>query len=182
MRDYCTAAHLYAMRYAEEQHLKIELTVEALRSWEKNPTTEKAAILDLGCGTGLLFPSLKEMAGSVVGLDLSRKMLKEAESVGGDLEGIHLILADAENTPLRDDQFDFIIALTLLQNMPNPIQVLKEAQRVAKENSVLVITGLKARFGRRAFARLLKKARLEAKLLKTTHDLKDHIAICRRHA
>jgi len=182
MRDYSRAAHLYEMRYTEEQHLKIKSVVEALRSGKKKPAAKKAAILDLGCGTGLLFPRLKTMARRIVGLDLSRKMLKEAGISKADLGDVHFILADADNTPIRDHQFDFVIALTLLQNVPNPERALQEAQRVAKEEGTLAVTGLKAHFTRRAFMRLLRKAKLEAKLLKTADDLKDHIAICRRCA
>jgi len=174
MHYYNRTANLYKLRYTEEQNLKIKAAVENLEF------PKQGSILDLGCGTGLLLPRIQEMAKNIVGLDISKDMLGEVKHSMKRSVNVHLVLGDADNTPFRNNYFDAVFAITLLQNMPNPQHTLKEVKRVTKPNASMIVTALKKRFTENSFLKLLKEANLKHKLLETDPNLKCHIAICEK--
>lgn len=109
--------------------------------------------LDIGCGTGnhlLLFLEKKLLP---FGMDSSFFMLKEAKK---KTKGKNfLILACAESLPFSDKCFDTSIIFTTLEFCDDPIQVLKEAERVTREriflgvlNSYSLVAGLRRIKGR----------------------------------
>ncbi|MCQ5373890.1 MAG: class I SAM-dependent methyltransferase [Candidatus Methanomethylicia archaeon] len=71
LRDYNATAHLYDERYKEEQVPKISFLLGKLKPKEKD------VLLDVGCGTGLLFEKVN--CGLIVGVDISLNMLREAK-------------------------------------------------------------------------------------------------------
>ena len=91
-------------------------------------------ILDAGCGTGLNLNYLKHY-GSVIGLDFSKEALNFCKL----RENKNLIQADAEKVPFKEDTFDLITALDLLEHLDDG-NVLKEFYRVLKPNAYLIIT------------------------------------------
>ncbi len=173
MRHYTRTAHVYNIRYADEQSLKIDVALENLKP-------RKGAILDLGCGTGLLLPRIQKTAKDIVGVDVSGGMLKEIPPSAKRSENVHLILADADQTPLRHGYFDAVLAITLLQNMSNPRNTLEEMKRVAKPDSSIIVTGLKKQFTQQSFLKLLEDAELKPRLLKTDERVKCHVTICEK--
>ena len=173
MQRYDLTAHLYDMRYAEEQNVKFDVAL-------KNVTVEGGLILDVGCGTGLLFNRIAEKTETVVGLDFSKKLLFEAKKRGRKLRNVHLVLADADNMPFKEDVFDRVFAFTVVQNTPNPAETLREIKRVAKNDAVVAVTGLKRVFNLEEFRRLLCGAGLEIVDLESDGEkLKCHVAVCR---
>jgi len=171
MQSYDSTAHLYDMRYDGEQIAKIEAAMKSINLERHN------LVLDVGCGTGLLFGYVASKAGMVVGLDISRKILFQAKGKAKKLENVHLICADADNMPLKEGIFDCAFVVTLVQNMPNPLESLNEVKRVTRENAVIVITGLKKKFPLEVFEELLKKADLNLSAM-MNENLKCHVAVC----
>ncbi|UCH32629.1 MAG: class I SAM-dependent methyltransferase [Candidatus Bathyarchaeota archaeon] len=171
---YNNTADIYDDRYLNEQNAKIETALKHLEL--KN----QGSIIDLGCGTGLLLPKIQRSTRQVVGLDISRTMLRKIELRKKRGANIHLILADADQTPLQQSCFDILFAVTLLQNMPNPLNTLLEMRRIIKADGVIVVTGLKKKYSERRFIKHLKSAGLKAELLETDNNIKCHIAICRK--
>ena len=174
MRCYNLTANIYESRYSAEQEEKIEAVLENLE------LRRKCSILDIGCGTGLLFPHLQNSSHLIVGLDSSKEMLEKAEHVKKHLENVHLILADADHTPLLSNSFDQVFAITLLQNMPNRNRTLQEAKRVMKPNAKLVATGLTSQFTKEAFSTLFIRARFNTSLIEPGDKSRFHIAICEK--
>ncbi|MDH7477879.1 MAG: methyltransferase domain-containing protein [Candidatus Bathyarchaeota archaeon] len=173
MRRYDLTAHIYDMRYAEEQAAKIKAALEEL-------TIEKFAwVLDVGCGTGILFDYIAQKAEAVVGLDISKKILLYAKNRAKNFGEVHLILADADNIPIRENVFTQVFGITVLQNMPNPTKTLEEIKRVAKENAVIVVSGLKKSFTKEEFEELLRHASLKPIIFKS-EGLKCYVAVCTR--
>lgn len=171
MRRYDSTAHIYTKRYAEEQTAKIEAAVKRIR------IEKTSLVLDVGCGTGLLFNYTTGDGEATVGLDISGKILLQAKKSAEKMEDLHLILADADYIPMKDKIFSHVFAITLLQNMPDPSRTLREIKRVAKENSFLIVTGLKKKFPPETFENLLKANGLKIAAL-TSKGLKCHVAIC----
>lgn len=173
MNLYDLTAHMYDMRYAEEQVAKIK---EAMKRVNVNGTS---VVLDLGCGTGLLFDYVAEKVAMIVGVDISRGLMVKAKARASKLGNVHLILADADYMPFSNGIFSHIFAFTVLQNMPNPKHTLKEVNRVAAENASIIVTGLKKKFPIHVFLKLLEKAGLKAiNIIGDREDLKCHLAIC----
>lgn len=170
MQRYNLTAHIYDMRYAEEQTAKIETVMESI-NMEK-----EGLVLDVGCGTGLLFEYVSQKAEAIVGLDISKETLIQAKKHAKNSANVHLILADSDNVPLKEDIFGHVFALTLIQNTPNPFKTLNEIKRVSKENAVIVVTGLK-KFPIKTFKRLLHDAGLKVIPLKN-ESLNCYVAVC----
>ncbi len=172
MRHYDQQAKVYDTQYMEEQNAKIE---NALNSMKPKPNE---IVLDMGCGTGFLFHPINKTAKLLVGLDISSKLLQEAKKRTKSTSNIGLIRADADNTPFPNHIFDRVFAITVLQNMPDPTETLREMNRVSKPEAVFVVTGLKKKFTQESFVDLLKRARLTVLTLKTGEHLKGHVAVC----
>jgi predicted TPR repeat methyltransferase len=74
----------YAVQYDEHlcQTLHYILPEKIGELLDKNLSSKKETVLDLGCGTGLLAPYLKPHFEELWGVDLSQKMLDNAEKTG----------------------------------------------------------------------------------------------------
>lgn len=173
MRRYDLTARMYDMRYENEQEAKIKTALDNIK------TERFGSVLDVGCGTGILFEYVDERADTIVAIDVSRSTLMQAKERQRTIEEatVHLVQADADNMPLRNRTFNCVFAVTVLQNIPDPNKTLKEMQRAAKNNALFVITGLKKVFTRKRFQRILKEAHLKVQKMEDD-DLKCYVAIC----
>jgi ubiquinone/menaquinone biosynthesis C-methylase UbiE len=108
---------------------------------------ETSAILDVGCGLGILTRRLAQMAsrGTVWGIERSADQLAKAVQ---DLPNLHFQQADAHALPFEDNSFDVVFCRYLLEHVANPVQVLTEMRRALKpggkafvqENNILINT------------------------------------------
>jgi len=170
---YDTTASIYDKRYAEEQAAKVEAAL-------KNVKIEKEwLILDVGCGTGILFDHVADEADGIVGLDFSKKCLLQAKERirNRSLRDVQLIQADADNMPFHNEVFNMVFAMTILQNTPSPNETLAEIKRVLRNDALFVITGLKKIFTKEDFERLLKNSQLNTLVLED-EKLKCYVAVC----
>ncbi|MFB6356658.1 MAG: methyltransferase domain-containing protein [bacterium] len=87
--------------------------------------------LDMGCGGGWLMESLIEQwqPREAVGLDISAKRLQEALNRNPDA---HFVRAPVEGVPYPDDRFDLVTALDVIEHIPEPEAILREAHRLAE--------------------------------------------------
>lgn len=101
-------------------------------------------VLDVATGTGRLPLALLDrpsFRGTVIGLDLSRKMLHQArEKMLAHAGRYALVWRDAQHLPFPDGTFDAVCCLEELEFMPSPGRVLDEMVRVLRPGGVLVIT------------------------------------------
>jgi len=172
MQQYNQTASSYDAQYAKEQKAKIKAALGEVHF------KDNSLILDLGCGTGLLFPHTAAQAKLLVGIDISKNLLRQAKKRAKQHPNIALIKADADYTPFKHKAFHTIFAITLLQNMPNPTATLKEIGRIAKPNGTIILTILKKRFTRKVITELLKETKLKITAIKTKPEIKDHIITC----
>ena len=174
MRRYDATAHIYDARYEEEQTAKYVAALENLQD------RELELVLDVGCGTGLLFSHIKQTARRIVGLDISRKSLLKAKERLRNLTNTEIICADADFMPLREGTVDRLFAITVLQNSPNPAQTLRELKQVSKNEADFVVTGLKKVFSSVDFKGLLQEAGLRVEPLVDEETLKCYVAMCKK--
>jgi ubiquinone/menaquinone biosynthesis C-methylase UbiE len=95
-------------------------------------------VLDVGAGTGFLSIMLAEIGYSVVGVDLSEDMIKNAQRKM-DARGlkVRLELGDAEDLPFEDESFDALVNRAVLWTLPDPKKALSEWKRVLKPGGTL---------------------------------------------
>jgi ubiquinone/menaquinone biosynthesis C-methylase UbiE len=173
MRHYDRQATIYDLLYVGEQNAKIEDILKLLK-FDSNEL-----VLDLGCGTGFLFQHINKNVGFLVGVDVSQNALKEAKKRTKNSSNIALVRADADNTPFKYHIFNKVFAVTVLQNMPDPIKTLTEMKRIGKPEAVFAVTGLKKKFKPESFVDLLERTYLKIFTLNTSQRLKGYIAVCR---
>jgi ubiquinone/menaquinone biosynthesis C-methylase UbiE len=174
MRRYNQSAHVYDTQYSEEQEAKITTIEQNLRL--KN----NKAVLDLGCGSGLLIKHFADRTKLYVGADISTKLLKCARRKAKPRLNLALILADADNLPFPGQTFDAVFAVTLLQNMPHPNTTLAEINRVSKVRASLVITGLRKQFTQGGFVERLQQANMKIDVLKLDEGNREYVCICHK--
>jgi ubiquinone/menaquinone biosynthesis C-methylase UbiE len=174
MQRYDVTARMYEERYAEEQEVKYQASLKHVN------IARHSSVLDVGCGTGLLFSHVAAEAQTVVGVDTSRLLLRQAKERIRDFRNVHLVQADADNLPFKSRHFNVVFAFTVLQNMPNPSETLSEIKRNAKLGATMVVTGLKKAFSLEAFRALLENAGLQLVAFEDADSLKCHVAVAVR--
>jgi ubiquinone/menaquinone biosynthesis C-methylase UbiE len=101
-------------------------------------------VLDVATGTGRLPRALLRQPpfeGRVVGLDLSRRMLREAvRRTVQFADRLTFIWQDARSLPFDGDTFDAVVCLEALEFTPNAREVLTELVRVLRPGGVLLTT------------------------------------------
>lgn len=97
--------------------------------------------LELGCGTGDLYPYFRDRLQSYVGVDFSPSMLKRFRKELGPLP---LVCADASLLPLGRVTFDVIFSNGLCQylNDEQLRQNLRQARGLLAEDGVYIIGGI----------------------------------------
>jgi len=172
MRHYDQSAKVYDAQYYEEQEAKIRTVIDNLT------LNEDSVILDVGCGTGLLFVYVAEKTKLMMGVDISRGILRKAKKKAKNYKNVALILADADSMPFSDRAFDAVFAITLLQNTPSPTTTLNEIKRVSKFNATIVVTGLRKAFTQEEFVKQLKQANLKVAIVKPDEKMREYVSIC----
>jgi ubiquinone/menaquinone biosynthesis C-methylase UbiE len=97
------------------------------------------SVLDVGCGTGALFPLLALATGglgSVVAVDLSAEMVLRARSKGFGFPCLH---ADPAHLPFRAHTFAWVICSAVFLHFADKPATLRELGRVVAASGRLVI-------------------------------------------
>jgi len=101
---------------------------------------ETKNILDVGCGAGVLLSCMS--AQFKVGLDMNFEALKQMKKLDKDIQPV---FGDAQHLPFRDNVFETITAMHLFPVIDilggDWIKAIKEANRVAMKQNLLLITG-----------------------------------------
>lgn len=98
--------------------------------------TKINSILDIGCGTGILYEVLSEEGykGSYAGTDLSNDMLEVGRK---RYKGIDLRAMDCEKLEFPSRSFDVVFMRSVLHHIPNPVTAIKEMRRVARKTIII---------------------------------------------
>ena len=105
-----------------------------------------SAILEVGCGTGHFTRWFGEQSLQAMGVDLSRPMLIESACPGSP----QCVRGDALALPFSTAAFDLVTLVTTLEFLPDPVQALAEALRVARQGLVLGVLNRQSLLGRQS--------------------------------
>lgn len=94
-------------------------------------------VLEVGVGTGLSFPEFPvgcDLHGVDISLPMLRKAWRRARHAGGAV-----VQADVINLPFVDGAFDAVFAPYVLSAVPDPVTMLREVGRVARQGARVVV-------------------------------------------
>ena len=103
-------------------------------------------ILDIGCGTGILFDILRRKVGpqgSVTGVDFSFEMAEKAHR-NFPFSNVNVVDADAVNLPFDDSSFDIAVAFAAFPHFSDQQKAIDEVHRVLKSGSRFYIIHLES--------------------------------------
>ena len=103
----------------------------------------------MGCGTGLALPWFD---GERVGVELSGEILRLAHKAPD------YILADIETSPFRDDRFNLVLCLDVVEDLPS-LRVVEEAHRILAKGGTFLLTTADKKH--ELILQILEKLRLE---------------------
>ena len=113
----------YRERYRRE-HPTWRASGDAFETLTRQRLGPSSRVLDLGCGRGGVMELLWREVGSAVGVDPDLASLREHRA------GQPLVCARGEAVPFASQSFDVVMALWVLEHLPQPEVVLKGIQRV----------------------------------------------------
>ena len=100
---------------------------------------ENLDVLDVACGTGVLFPFyLERNVRSVTGIDISHEMARLAVEKHKDSENIRVICGDVEETRF-DKQFDSVMVYNAFPHFPDPERLIATLASLLKEGGRLTV-------------------------------------------
>jgi ubiquinone/menaquinone biosynthesis C-methylase UbiE len=149
-----------AMQFINEQNgATLERFIERLEFRAKDPTftayrdaylelvelPRAAAVVDLGCGTGVVTRAIAardDFAGTVTGVDQSPEFISAAERLAaedGVGDSVAFVVGDAHALDLPTASFDAAVAHTLISHVRDPLAVLAEAARVIRPGACVAV-------------------------------------------
>ncbi|MFA4941253.1 MAG: class I SAM-dependent methyltransferase [Patescibacteria group bacterium] len=97
-------------------------------------------VLDLGCGAGSYFEFLEVLGYEVTGLDSSEEMVKIASDFVRTLHRSQVIKGNVLEIPFEDNTFSAVIAVGLLEYLPDDREFLEVIRKVLKPGGKAVVT------------------------------------------
>ncbi|MFQ6083990.1 MAG: class I SAM-dependent methyltransferase [Candidatus Heimdallarchaeota archaeon] len=112
-----------AQVYERRRGLKRIKTTTTTRALELLDLEKKAFILDIGCGTGWSTEIIKNEGHIVIGLDLSKEMIKLAQK-----KGFETIIADMRYIGIKSNYLDGSISISALNFVAEKSKTKKEVR------------------------------------------------------
>lgn len=88
------------------------------------------SVLDVGCGDGYLCSILKGRIGIVFGIDMSETRIKRVKK---RFKGIDFRVGNITALPYKANSFDLVIAVEVLEHIPNLKKSIREMKRVSRK-------------------------------------------------
>jgi len=101
---------------------------------------ENNSLLDLGCGNGLFTVPLTNIFKNVVGVDISKPMMKRCKEKRSNL---NFVVASTTHLPFKDHIFDGVLSVSVLHILRQKSiaeKVVREITRIATISSFIFLT------------------------------------------
>lgn len=111
---------------------KFEIAIKLLRKHEKN----SMKIFDLGCSKGIFLDMVEKVGWIPYGSDVNHKQVTENQKRYGD----RVKLQAGKRIDCPDQYFDAITLFDSIEHMTEPVDTLREAARVMRNDGVVVVS------------------------------------------
>lgn len=99
---------------------------------------KESRILDIGCADGKLGEYFKkELGAEVYGVEISKKMAKEAEN---RLDKVFCADIEKDSLKIKENFFDYIVFADVLEHLQFPEEALKKCRKFLKEEGRIVVS------------------------------------------
>ncbi len=103
--------------------------------------TDGKRILDAGAGFTFFPFFLAEAGYEVTCVDLDRRLAADFDSANSGLcQHVPLVLADLKAIPFRDNAFDQVYCISVMEHTPDHSHILRELARVLRDGGRLILT------------------------------------------
>ena len=104
----------------------------------------RLTIADIGCGTGTLSFELARFAQQVIGIDLSKEMLRRARAVANEraIVNVEFRQGDALKLPLSRASVDAVFCVMVLHFLAEPERAITELCRVTRPGGSVILVDL----------------------------------------
>lgn len=129
------------------------------------------AIIDIGCGGGILSESMAKLGATVTGIDMNKPVIDVAKlhqlESGTDVEYRHISAEDISKE--RPAHYDVVTCLEMLEHVPDPEAIVKACAKLVKPGGHLFFSTINR--NPKAYLFAILGAEYILKLLpKNTHD------------
>jgi len=88
----------------------------------------KGKILDVGCGTGY---AQKRVGHNIIGLDVTYALLELNKNIR--------VCGDALTIPFKDNSFDVVYSIDVIEHIKKPQKLVNECKRILKKKGILIL-------------------------------------------
>lgn len=140
MIEYGTLDKSYHSGRKKKRSLRYRLqrrTKEVINSIKEYYTEIPQNIIDLGTADGLMLGMIKDNFPSsrCIGVEYSRGLVETNID-----RRINVLQGDVNFLPVIDGYFDIAIATAIIEHVPSPERMLKEAKRALKPDGLIILT------------------------------------------
>lgn len=104
----------------------------------------KARVVEIGCGPGYITNLLSRLSpdGTILSADYAYTLVSQVRTNVSrpPLNGLHPVCAKGDSLPLKESWADFCYSRFLLQHVPDPDAIVKEAFRVLSPKGIFCVT------------------------------------------
>ncbi len=115
----------------KEQSFKWEFWSSIIKRY----TNKNSSVLELGCTYGYLFKHLKGYK-NLYGIDISKHAINVSKALNSKAD---FQVMDVQDLKFNKNTFDFVVAIDVLEHLPDPKKGIKEISKVLKPNGILIL-------------------------------------------
>jgi len=137
--DFEKIKNFYDSTYYGDKTKKYQFDLKRHLSWlhdVPNKVNQSEKLLDIGCGDGQVCSLLVGRGYQVFGLEISEEALKNARQKVP--KGLFFLSDGSNHLSFKDEEFDLITCLGVLEHVLEPMKMLEECYRVLKKGGMAI--------------------------------------------